>query len=190
LDPAVWNRLPERDDGLLKAASTYYGTRQLLEIAGSQAAIQLLPMLREPCRVAIVSPCYAEHEMAWKKAGHQILLLKSDDIEQKLDELDVVLVVNPNNPTGERLPVEKLNGWHEKLSKKDGWLVVDEAFMDATETESLVREVIPPGLIILRSVGKFFGLAGARVGFLLGEALLLNRVRGSFRALGGLWSKS
>lgn len=177
LNADIWNRLPESDDGLLKAASNYYGTRQLLEVAGSQAVIQLLPLLREPCRVAIISPCYAEHERAWRNAGHQILLLKSDEIEQKLDELDVVLVVNPNNPTGELLPLKRLNGWYEKLSKKGGWLVVDEAFMDATETESLVREVIPAGLIILRSVGKFFGLAGARVGFLLGETLLLNSVK-------------
>lgn len=177
LKSEIWNRLPEDDDGLHEAAASYYGTEQLLEVSGSQAVIQLLPKLLKPCRVAIVSPCYAEHKLAWKNAGHEILELKPDEVEQHLDQLDVVVVVNPNNPTGELLAAKQLTYWHEQLSKRGGWLVVDEAFMDAKESESLINEVMPTGLIILRSLGKFFGLAGVRVGFLVAEKPLLDRVK-------------
>jgi len=77
-----------------------------------------------------------------------------------------------NNPTGEVTPLHKLWAWHSELAARGGWLIVDEAFMDATPTDSLLstlprfaQKALPPGLIVLRGLGKFFGLAGARVGF-------------------------
>ena len=176
IDSTIWNRLPEEDDGLLEAAAGYYGTEQLLPVAGSQAAIQLLPQMRKPCRVAIVSPGYAEHEQAWRRAGHQVLAITANAVEENIDQLDIVVVINPNNPTGELLPTERLVDWHQKLSQKGGWLIVDEAFMDASETESLIHGVMPPGLIIFRSLGKFFGLAGVRVGFVAAEQSLLQKM--------------
>ncbi len=169
LDDAAWNRLPEEEDGLMEAASHYYGCDDLLAVAGSQAAIQLLPQLRKPCRVAIVSPCYAEHQQAWQKAGHQLQLVSSGELEERIDQFDVVVIVNPNNPTGRLETAERLKCWHHLLSCRGGWLVVDEAFMDAIEGYSLISRSVPRGLFILRSVGKFFGLAGARVGFLAAE---------------------
>ncbi len=177
LKSEIWNRLPEDGDGLHVAAASYYGTQKIVETAGSQAAIQLLPKLRKSCQVAIVSPCYAEHELAWKNAGHEVLRFKSDEVEQHLDQLDVVVVVNPNNPTGELLAAGQLACWHEQLAKRGGWLVIDEAFMDATESESMIKKDMPEGLIILRSLGKFFGLAGVRVGFLIAENPFLNNMK-------------
>lgn len=171
----VWQRLPEPDDGLETAAAAYYGTPHLLPVAGSQAAIQALPVLREPGRVGVLSPTYAEHAHAWQRAGHRVELLARETLEAMLDRLNVLVVVNPNNPTGTRFAPMTLLDWRARLVARGGWLVVDEAFMDATPAESLASRIGLPGLIVLRSLGKFFGLAGARVGFVLAEQELLER---------------
>jgi cobalamin biosynthetic protein CobC len=174
-----WRRLPEDEDGLLDVAAGYYGTSQLLACAGSQAAIQTLPLLRPSCRVGILSPTYAEHAHAWRQAGHQV-----QEITEYDPTLDVLLVVNPNNPTGRLIPPQTLLQWHAELARKGGWLVVDEAFMDATPQHSLAAHAGLPGLVILRSLGKFFGLAGIRAGFVLGWPELL----GAMQEKLGPWS--
>ncbi|NOM63765.1 hypothetical protein, partial [Klebsiella pneumoniae] len=99
----AWARLPETEDGLEDAARAYYGARQLLPVAGSQAAIQALPLLRTTARVGVLTPCYAEHPYAWQRAGHQLLALDEAQVEAALDGLDVLGLVNPNNPTGQRV---------------------------------------------------------------------------------------
>lgn len=173
LPPCVWGRLPEDEDGLETAAADYYGAPSPLPLAGSQAAIQILPKLRAPCRVGVPAVGYAEHAYAWRSAGHEVIALADGDPGELLDagpgRLDCLVVINPNNPTGQRWPVETLLGWHARLAARGGWLVVDEAFMDATPEASLMPHAGIPGLIMLRSLGKFFGLAGARVGFLMAE---------------------
>lgn len=172
--PECWRRLPEEEDGLLPVAAAYYGASHLIPCAGSQAAIQALPMLRPPCRVGILSPTYAEHAHAWRQAGHIVQEIHEYQPEMKLD---VLLVVNPNNPTGRLIALGTLLEWHAELAAKGGWLVVDEAFMDVTPEHSLTRHAGLPGLVILRSLGKFFGLAGIRAGFVLAWPALLNDLR-------------
>ena len=169
----VWRRLPEVNDSLEAAAATYYGTESLLPVAGSQAAIQALPQLRAPGRVGILSPSYAEHAHAWRRVGHQVELLPADSLDAAITRLDALVLVHPNNPTGVRFPLELLLDWSARLAVRGGWLVVDEAFMDATPEGSMAHHVGLPGLIVLRSLGKFFGLAGARVGFVLAEPAVL-----------------
>jgi cobalamin biosynthetic protein CobC len=71
-----WHRLPEADDGLEAAAAEYYGNPNLLPVAGSQAAIQLLPKLLPRAVVACISPIYAEHPQAWAQAGHRCAFCK------------------------------------------------------------------------------------------------------------------
>jgi cobalamin biosynthetic protein CobC len=164
-----WRRLPEDDDGLLEAASRYYGTPHLISCAGTQAAIQALPTLRPPCRVGVFGPTYAEHAHAWRRAGHAV-----EEIAGFQPDLDVVIVVNPNNPTGRLLKPATLLEWRTALAGRGGWLVVDEAFMDAAPECSLAAHAGLPGLVILRSLGKFFGLAGIRAGFVLGWEPLLS----------------
>jgi cobalamin biosynthetic protein CobC len=173
---ATWTRLPEDEDGLTEAAYSYYGTPVLLPVAGSQAAIQALPSLRAPCRVAVIHPGYAEHAHAWRRAGHAVTPVAAEDLDDAVPQSDVLVLIHPNNPTGARFPLDPLLHWHAGLAARGGWLVVDEAFMDAIPGESLARFCPRPGLIVLRSLGKFFGLAGARVGFVLAEPALLDRL--------------
>ena len=177
LPPTVWQRLPEMNDGLEAVAAVYYGTAHLLPVAGSQSAIQALPRLRAPGRVGVLHPSYAEHAHAWRQAGHQLELLPPDQLDAAADRLDALVLVNPNNPTGERFDPALLLEWRARLAQRGGWLVVDEAFMDATPESSLTSQVGLPGLIVLRSLGKFFGLAGARVGFVMAESALRNRLQ-------------
>ncbi|MDD0844261.1 threonine-phosphate decarboxylase CobD [Pseudomonas sp. Gutcm_11s] len=174
---SAWLRLPELDDGLEAAARDYYGVPALLPVAGSQAAIQALPRLRrQGRRVGIVSPAYAEHAEAWRREGHQVIELSEGAVERSLDRLDVLLVVNPNNPTGRLIERERLLDWHARLATRDGWLVVDEAFMDCTPEHSLGADSGLPRLVVLRSFGKFFGMAGIRLGFVLAEPEILERL--------------
>ncbi|MFJ4144669.1 threonine-phosphate decarboxylase CobD [Pseudomonas sp. NPDC089734] len=169
----AWARLPEVDDGLEAAACAYYGVPRVLPVPGSQAAIQALPRVRSACKVGVLSPCYAEHAHAWRKSGFLVREVLEHEVEYFLDSLDVLVVVNPNNPTGLHLTTERLLEWHTRLAERGGWLVVDEAFMDNTPALSLAAETWRIGLIVLRSFGKFFGLAGVRLGFVLAEPGLL-----------------
>ncbi|MCF5045884.1 threonine-phosphate decarboxylase CobD [Pseudomonas simiae] len=169
----AWARLPETDDGLEQAASEYYGAAHLLPVPGSQAAIQLLPRLRRAGKVGVLSPCYAEHAEAWRRAGYVVREVQEQEVDFFLEGLDVLVVVNPNNPTGLNLAPQRLLDWHSRLAQRGGWLVVDEAFMDVTPQFSLAGHAHQVGLIVLRSFGKFFGLAGVRLGFVLAERKLL-----------------
>lgn len=173
----VWQRLPEHDETLLAAAHAYYGTRQLLALPGSQAAIALLPQLRGPSRVGVVTPAYAEHAWQWRQAGHQVIELAAETVDDQLPTLDVLVLVNPNNPTALQLPAQQLLAWQATLAGRGGWLVVDEAFADLDDGHSLLPHVGLPGLVVLRSVGKFFGLAGIRLGFAASEPRLLSALR-------------
>ena len=84
------------------------------------------------------------------------------------------MVVNPNNPDGRRHPPEQLLELRQRLSTQGGMLVVDEAFGDMEPDQALAPQAgVAPGLVVFRSFGKFFGLAGLRLGFVLGEAPLL-----------------
>lgn len=176
ISASAWTRLPEQDDGLEIAARDYYGVANLLPVAGSQAAIQALPRLVRNATVGIVSPAYAEHAAAWQREGHRLLELSEGGIERALERLDVLLLVNPNNPTGRRIEPQRLLDWHARLAERGGWLVVDEAFIDCTPEFSLAAFSERPGLIVLRSFGKFFGLAGIRLGFVLAQTTLLDQL--------------
>lgn len=175
----VWRRLPEEDDGLEKAAAEYYRSHRLLPLPGSQAAIQALPELLPRTRVACVAPLYREHPHAWTRRGHDVV--EPPSLSQALESsASVVVVCNPNNPTASRAPRAALLEAAEMLARRGGWLVVDEAFADAQPEESLTALAggpEAPNVIALRSLGKFFGLAGARVGFAFGAEAILEGLR-------------
>lgn len=169
----VWRRLPEDDDGLVGAACAYYDAPHVLPVAGSQAAIQALPLQRPASRVGIIAPGYAEHAHAWQQAGHHVTTQSAEALLANVGAWDVLVLIHPNNPGGERFDPQQLLSIHAELAARGGWLVIDEAFMDVTPQDSMCRYTDREGLIVLRSAGKFFGLAGARAGFVCGAPSLL-----------------
>ncbi|HHC74494.1 MAG TPA: threonine-phosphate decarboxylase [Thiothrix sp.] len=170
LPQSCWQRLPEYDDGLEQAAANYYGSAELLAVAGSQSAIDTLPSLfSAPKKIGVLSPAYASHASAWHKAGHRIIPLALSEIEQNLATIDVLVLVNPVNPTTHLFPRKQLLRWHQQLQQRNAWLVIDEAFIDTRAEHSLMQTAAQKNLIVLRSIGKFFGLAGIRLGFVWAE---------------------
>ncbi len=167
---SAWQRLPEDDDELERAAAVYYGTQELLPVAGSQAAIQALPRVLPGRRVSLLAPGYAEHAHAWRERTPSLVI--AEEMDRAVNDSDVVVLIHPNNPTGACFEKSRLLDWHARLAARGGWLVVDEAFIDADPANSLARNAGQPGLVVLRSLGKFFGLAGARVGFVLAPPAL------------------
>jgi len=182
LEARHWRALPSRADieSLLEAARGAYGTRApIVALAGAQAAIQLLPRLLPPGRARIVAPSYNEYAAVLGAAGWDVAEVA--DLAA-LAGADLAIVVNPNNPDGQRHdPAELL-----ALSSRVGRLVIDESFTDAAPELSLAREAGRPGLLILRSFGKFYGLAGVRLGFALGSEADIS----ALAALAGPWPVS
>ncbi|MEF2547562.1 threonine-phosphate decarboxylase CobD [Aurantimonas sp. E1-2-R+4] len=168
--PEAVSRLPESglERTVLESARLAYGAPAdagIVAAPGSQALISLLPFLLPPTEVAIVEPTYAEHRRAFAAAGHCVVGIdRPDDIA---DTVKIAVVVNPNNPDGRVFSRAELFELYERMAARSGLLVVDEAFMDVTPDMSLASEAGRPGLLIHRSFGKFFGLAGLRLGFAL-----------------------
>ncbi|MDC8759857.1 threonine-phosphate decarboxylase CobD [Janthinobacterium fluminis] len=169
----AWHRLPETDPALARAAAAFYGAPLMLPVAGTQAAIQALPRLRAPSRVVVAAPSYAEHAHHWALHGHSMRQVAYADLDAAVGDCDVMVVCNPNNPTGATLAPERLLQWAGQLAARGGWLVVDEAFGDTAPRHNVAAHSGQPGLIVLRSVGKFFGLAGVRLGFVAAHPDLL-----------------
>ena len=163
-----WQKLPIDNDGLIEAACAYYGCQFALPTAGSQAALKILPQLRTLSKVAMPHLMYQEHAAAWQRHGHEVIKFDTYPDEIIIKNADVILLCNPNNPTATQFSKAELLRWHAQLSERGGWLIVDEAFVDVTPECSIAQHAHLDGLFVLRSLGKFFGLAGARVGFLLG----------------------
>jgi cobalamin biosynthetic protein CobC len=186
LDPELWRRLPEPDDGLAEAGRAWAGApaaSACLPVPGTQAAIQHLPVLRNPATVGVPEPGYNEHARWWRAAGHEVVTVDANGVEDQLDTLDVLVWIHPNNPTGQQLPRSVLRDWQQRLARRGGWLVVDEAFLD-DPAESMAAFTGEDGLIVLQSLGKIFGLAGARTGLIFGPTTLCERLEASL----GPWS--
>jgi cobalamin biosynthetic protein CobC len=166
LGPRHWNALPSRADvdSLHEAARQAYGTSaSVLAVAGAQAAIQLLPHLAPPGRARILAPTYNEFAPVLTGVGWQVENVS--EIEA-LAGADLAVVVNPNNPDGRRHDPARLRALLSRVKR----LVVDESFADVVPQISLAAEAGRTGLLLLRSFGKFYGLAGLRLGFVLGSA--------------------
>lgn len=181
LDSECWRRLPDDDDDLAAVAAVYYGSERLLAVPGAQAAIQLLPALFQPLAVTCLTPIYAEHPQAWERAGHKVRRLQRPTLARALAAATPVIVLgHPNNPDARRFDAGDLLDAAAQLRRRGGWLIVDEAFGD-DQPENCVTALAggpqAPNLIALRSLGKFFGLAGARVGFVFGASDKLSLLR-------------
>ncbi len=175
-----WARLPfAREDLELRlAAATRYGAasaENIVAAPGTQALIQIIPRLISRTQVAVLSPTYAEHGVAWKREGHAVCEVGT--LAEALADAYVIIVVNPNNPTGRIIPVEDLVRAAHDLDQRRGFLVVDEAFMDVIEQSQSIIPMLPPSTTVLRSFGKMYGLAGARLGFAVTAEKIAKRLR-------------
>lgn len=190
---AFFSQLPCDDyPPLLAAARAYYQVANLLPGPGTQAFIETIPrVFAQPCRVAIPDTGYQEHRRSWLASGHRIV--EYDGFQPhslgsliEKGEVDCAVVINPNNPTAATIDIHTLNLWRKRLLQGKGLLVVDEAFTDCDELNNSLQLVDLKGMIVLRSLGKFFGLAGLRVGFAMGDSERLQQLR-FYRSL---WSIS
>jgi len=169
LPSEAWGALPDATlaESLIAAARSGYGVAEAAAVVaapGTQALIQWLPRLIPATEVAVVSPTYGEHAAAWTANGVPVRAVAG--IEDG-DSADVLVVVNPNNPNGRAYEALDLLRRAERRGREGKWLIVDEAFCDVLPEISLAGHAGVPGLLVLRSFGKFFGLAGARLGFAL-----------------------
>jgi cobalamin biosynthetic protein CobC len=172
IPPARYQRLPFASEisQLSEAASTAYGLSSnatIFPVPGSELAIRLLPRMIGTGRVGIVAPTYGSHAAAWRDAGcdvHELAALP----DPGPDDLKTVIVVNPNNPDGRVIALGELAAFAQAWTAHGRRLIVDEAFADVQpDISMLTLKELPAGTIILRSLGKFFGLAGLRVGFVV-----------------------
>jgi len=195
LAPADWKSLPQREDeeALMAAAGVAWALPReaaLLAAPGSQILISLLPWLRRDARVFVPDPAYGEHARAWQNAGHEIMTypagLLPDMAAKTPGRTDVLIVVQPGNPLGETVPVKALVERAADLAESGGLVIVDEAFIDLMPAMSVAPHAGRPGLVVLRSFGKFFGLAGLRLGMALGSVGDIERLS----ALLGPWATS
>lgn len=166
LPATAWRNLPTRaaQDSLIAQARASWGLSDAAEgvaLAGAQAAIQLVPRLRPKGTAAVLGPTYNEHAACLLAEGWQ--LRSSADLDG-LRGADLAIVVNPNNPDGRSFDPATLL----ELAAGVGLLVVDESFGDVTPEQSLLPHLGQDNLLVLRSFGKFYGLAGMRLGFAFG----------------------
>jgi cobalamin biosynthesis protein CobC len=177
-----WRALPSQSeiDDLHQAARHAYGTNApVVALGGAQAAIQLLPQLLPRGRARILAPTYNEYAPVLSASGWEVEQVRELD---GLAGANLAVVVNPNNPDGRHHAQADLIA----LLPRVGHLVIDESFADAVPELSLASEAGQPGLTILRSFGKFYGLAGLRLGFAIGNTADIAKLA----AMSGPWPVS
>ena len=181
-------RLPSSGaiEGLLAAARKAYGIPPdagLCAAPGTQAILQALPEIVGRADVAVVSPTYGEHAHLWRQAGYSVSEIGSLD---QIGDAGIIVIVNPNNPDGRLTQPGELEAVRANLAAKDGLLIVDEAFADVAPDISVASAASQEALLVLKSFGKYFGLAGLRLGFAAGHRDLI----GTLTARLGPWAVS
>lgn len=171
----AWQRLPEPDalEALEAAAARHFGCDAAMCVAvpGSETALRLLAHLIGLPGLHS-APCYATYRAAFG-CSHDLAELTA------LPTRATALVVgNPNNPDGTLQSRASLMAMLDHQERYGGWLIVDEAFADCDPTLSIADTLQEERrLIILRSLGKFFGLAGLRLGFVIAPPGMVNALR-------------
>ena len=165
LAASTWQTLPGRaaKDRLIAAARSFWKIPDEVAIVaapGLSAVIAQLPGLSWDMRVHIPGPTYNEYAAAYRLLGHLI---------EDGPDAPVRIFVHPNNPDGQLWSRSAIWGNHRELT------VVDESFCDTCPTESHVADTVEPGMMVLKSFGKFWGLAGLRLGFAIGTPHTLSR---------------
>jgi len=188
----VFSELPYLSNDLMHSAAKYYSHDSFIAVNGTQLAIQTLPSILPKFDILIPKLGYQEHALHWKKAGVKIQHYQATDQSFAVGEIDDLLaknnarhllIINPNNPSGLTFQPDQILSWAKQL-QKGCYLVVDEAFMDLKPTGSVLNAKMPDNIIVLRSFGKFFGLAGIRMGFVFAAKNILDQLKQKL----GLWA--
>ncbi len=188
---AVFTRLPYELPGLCQAAASYYGSEDVMAVSGTQLAIQCLPHCLPRFDILAPKIGYQEHELHWSNSGVNISHYPALDFDAAVGFIDEalnqnpqrhLLIINPNNPTGLKFSVQQINMWASRLAK-GCYVIVDEAFMDVSPQHSILADLLP-NMVVLRSFGKFFGLAGLRLGFVFAN----QGIRQALQQKTGLWA--
>jgi cobalamin biosynthetic protein CobC len=172
LAPALYQRLPLARDmaQMTAAAAEAYGlpaNAAIIPVPGSEMAIRLLPRVLGRGRAGILTPAYGSYAAAWRETAGELEELAALP-ELRRHDLETLIVVNPNNPDGRSIARVDLAAFAQAWTVTGRRLVVDEAFADVKPDVSILAlPKLPIGTIVLRSLGKFFGLAGLRVGFVI-----------------------
>jgi cobalamin biosynthetic protein CobC len=188
LPPDLFTRLPEPAQivRLTSVAAKTYGAPSpdcVVAAPGTQILLAPAAALVPPGKAAVLGPTYGEFGRAAALAGHDVTEVR--DIAQLVDP-DLAIAVNPNNPDGRAFRKGDLLNLLA-ARRYCGLAVVDEAFMDVgPEGSSLCGEVERGGLVVLRSFGKFFGLAGVRLGFAVAAPAIAARLAAAL----GPWAVS
>jgi cobalamin biosynthetic protein CobC len=179
LPPDLFTRLPEPASlaELAELAAKAYGAPSAAHVVaapGSQILVAQVAFLLARGRAAVLAPTYAEHARVAELAGHTVIEVA--DVGQ-LEGVRLAIVVNPNNPDGRIVAKDPLLALADRLRRRGGLLLVDEAFMDvAAEGASLADHVEHDNIVVLRSFGKFYGLAGLRLSFALASPQITARL--------------
>jgi cobalamin biosynthetic protein CobC len=185
----LFARVPQRSalDRLAATAAGFYEAPSAdhVDVApGTQILLTAMAALLPRGRVVVLGPTYSEHVRVATLAGHCTTQVTNLD---ELADADLAVVSNPNNPDGRIVPTTALLTLAGELKSHDGLLMVDEAFVEAAAAgTSLAGEVGRGNIVVLRSFGKFFGLAGLRLGFALAAPAITARIA----AWLGPWSVS
>lgn len=171
---AALQRLPDPEEirELEAVAARAFGAapEQVAAVPGTEAALRALPRLLKARSAAIVSPTYGGHAEAWRLAGAKVACVSWEQASQGAEE--AVVLVNPNNPDGATIAEPDVG---------DRWLILDEAFAETVSAAILRQdERHRRRTIILRSFGKFYGLPGVRLGFVIAEPGIAARVSAAF----------
>ncbi|MCA0042335.1 threonine-phosphate decarboxylase [Celeribacter litoreus] len=172
ISPEAWQALPDAaaQDALIQAARAFWDVPHdaaILAAPGASSLIARIPALWPKGHVDIQTPTYNEHAAAFEAHGWTI----------SPDKASVQVAVHPNNPDGRLWDAQEFTAPH---------VVIDESFCDVCPEESHIARASDGETIILKSFGKFWGLAGLRLGFAIGAPELIDRLN----SLIGPWAVS
>jgi cobalamin biosynthetic protein CobC len=179
------NRLPDTGElGRLEAVAAgafgVHDPRRVVATGGTEPALRLLPYLLGQKHAVVAGPTYGSHADGWQGAGVPTQVIPDSRLVDSIAQMTAVIVVNPNNPDGRIVSREQLLRLHREAAARGGVLIVDEAFAEVvpeSSVASIAGTYEAERLVVLRSFGKFYGLAGLRLGFVVGAPNLMERVR-------------
>ncbi len=192
LDRRLWTDLPAIQvlQDFLDAARATYVVPEAAEVVaapGTQALIQWLPRLLPRGPIAIVGPTYNEHGISWRRAGHAVIDIPTAALENGLPEGSRhLLIVRPNNPDGSTVSLGVVARLAAEAASRDGHVILDESFIDLAPEETAAPLAATLPVVVFRSFGKFYGLAGLRLGAMIAS----NRIAEAMREAIGPWAVS